>query len=148
MKKIFIYYSLSGNGDEVANYLKDKGYDIRKVETKKSFPKAMFLRILIGGYKAGIEYEDELKDFDFNIEEYEEIVIGSPVWNARLSSPINTVLKKLDLKGKKVRFILYSGSGTSPKATLKIKEKWPEAEIINMKGPKDNIEEMDKIKDI
>ena len=31
MKKIFIYFSETGNGDVVADYLKDKGYEIRKV---------------------------------------------------------------------------------------------------------------------
>lgn len=32
MKKLFIYYSLTGNGDEVAKTLKEKGYEIRKVK--------------------------------------------------------------------------------------------------------------------
>ena len=31
MKRIFIYYSHSGNGDKIANYLMTKGIDIRKV---------------------------------------------------------------------------------------------------------------------
>ena len=148
MKKIFIYYSLSGNGDEVAKYLEDKGYDIRKVETEDDLSSNSFFNILKGGFKAMIGYEDKLTNFDTNISEYDEVVIGSPVWNARFSSPINTVLKLLNLSGKKVKFILYSGSGKSPKATLKIKEKWPEAEIIDMKEPKKNKTELDKIKDI
>ena len=97
MKKLFIYYSLTGNGDLVAEYLKEKEYDIRKIETKEPLPKNYVLRILAGGYKAMINYEDKLIDFDVNIDEYDKIVIGSPVWNARLSSPINTVLKLLDL---------------------------------------------------
>lgn len=36
MKKLFIYYSLTGNGDNVANYLKENGWEIRKVEPKKN----------------------------------------------------------------------------------------------------------------
>ena len=36
MKKLFIYYSLSGNGDFLAEHLKEKGYDLRKVEEKKN----------------------------------------------------------------------------------------------------------------
>lgn len=42
MKKIFIYYSLTGNGDEVANYLKNKGYDTRKIEVEKPLPNNFF----------------------------------------------------------------------------------------------------------
>ena len=39
MKKVFIYYSLTGNGDEIAKILENKKYDIRKVETNEILPK-------------------------------------------------------------------------------------------------------------
>ena len=42
MKKKFIYYSLTGNGDIVSDYLKEKGYDIRKVIPKHKLPKNFF----------------------------------------------------------------------------------------------------------
>lgn len=145
MKKIFIYYSLTGNGDAVADYLKNKEYDIRKVETSEPLPKNFILRILAGGYKAMISYEDKLIEFNNNIEEYDEIIIGSPIWNARLASPINTVLKMLDLKDKKVKFVLYSGSGKGPKATEEIKNKYPNSNIIDLIEPKNNKEELEKI---
>ena len=104
MKKVFIYYSLTGNGDEIAKILENKKYDIRKVETNEILPKNFILRILTGGYKAMIKYEDKLIDFDSDIEDYDEIIIGSPIWNNRLSSPINTVLKELKLNNKKITF--------------------------------------------
>ena len=136
MKKIFIYYSLTGNGDEVAKYLKDKRIDIRKVETKEPLPKSMFLSILTGGFKAGIGYKDKLLDFNPNISNYDEVIIGSPLWNDRLSCPINTVLDEIDFVGKKVTFILYSGSGKTKKAQEKIKAKCENAQIILLKEPK------------
>lgn len=145
MKKLFIYYSLTGNGDMVAEYLKNKEYDIRKVETKEPLPKNYVLSILAGGYKAMINYEDKLIDFNSDIEEYDEVVIGSPVWNARFSSPINTVLKLLDLSSKKVSFVLYAGSGQAPKAGEKINIKYPKAKVIILKEPLKNKEELDKI---
>ena len=145
MKKIFIYYSLTGNGDVVASYLKENNYEIRKVETKEVLPNNFILRILTGGYKAMINYEDELVNFDSNIEKYDEVIIGSPVWNSRLSSPINTVLQKLNLSGKKITFILYSGSGESKKATDLINKKYENAKIINLKEPKTNKEELKKL---
>ena len=83
-KKLFIYYSLSGNGDLVADYLKHT-YDIRKVVTKEPLPKNYILSLITGGFKAMINYHDKLDNFDNNIEDYNEIVIGSPIWNDRLS---------------------------------------------------------------
>ena len=145
MKKLFIYYSLTGNGDLVAEYLKEKKYDIRKIETKEPLPKNYVLRILTGGYKAMINYEDKLIDFDVNIDEYDKIVIGSPVWNARLSSPINTVLKLLDLKDKKVKFVLYAGSGQAPKAKEYIEKNYLQANVVILKEPLKNKEELENL---
>ena len=149
-KKIFIYYSLTGNGDEVASCLKSKGYDIRKIITKEPLPNNYIFRILAGGYKAMINYEDKLLDFNQDISEYDEVIVGSPIWNSRLSSPINTVLNILDLKNKNITFILYSGSGKSPKATERLKKEYPNSKIIDLKEPRINKEELKKfnLKDI
>ena len=150
MKKIFIYYSLTNNGDIVANYLKDKKIDIRKVVPKKKLPRNRILQIITGGFLAGIHHKDELIGFDPNISEYDEIIIGSPIWNGNLSCPINTVLDKIDLHNKKITFILYSGSGKVMKPTNYILSKYPKAKIINLiepkKHPNDMKEELMKIK--
>lgn len=145
MKKIFIYYSLTGNGDEVANYFKHKKYDVRKVTTSEELPKNNFLRILTGGYKAMINYEDKLIDFNNDIKKYDEIIIGSPIWNSRLSSPINTVLKELKLENKKTTFILYSGSNKKTKVQSLINIKYPNSKIITLYEPKKNKKELEKI---
>ena len=144
MKKLFIYYSLSGNGDSVADYLKGKNIEIRKVNIAYKFPKSFLLRIMVGGFKALINYKEKIIDFDYDISSYEEIIIGSPIWNDRLSTPISTILDKLDLQNKKITFILYSGSGKNIKATEFINKNC-NAKIINLKEPKKNIDELKKI---
>ena len=142
MKKIFIYYSLTGNGDVIGDYLKDKGIEVRKVITKEELPKSFVLRIMSGGYKAMIQYKDKLDGFNADISNYDEVIIGSPIWNSRLSSPINSVLDKLKLEGKRVTFILYSGSGESKGASKRIKKEYPSAKIIDIKNPLNNKEDM------
>ena len=145
MKKIFIYYSLTGNGDLVADKLKKDNVDIRKVYAKDKMPKSFTGRILTGGFLSTINYKAKLINFDNNIKDYDEIIIGSPIWNARLSTPINTVLDKLDLTNKKITFIFYSGSGTSPKATEKIQRLYKDAKIIDIQEPKKNPESLNKL---
>ena len=144
MKKLFIYYSFTGNGDVVADYLKDK-VDIRKVETKQKLPKSFFFQMMVGGFKGGIGYKDKLYDYDKDISNYDEIIIGSPIWNGNISAPINRVLDDLDLKDKKVSFIFYSGSGTSPSATKKVNELFKEVKIIDLQEPKNNVNELKKL---
>ena len=146
MKKLFIYYSLSGNGDEISNYL-SPSYDVRKVKTAEPLPKSYFFSILVGGYKAMTNHKDKLEDFNNNISEYDEILIGSPIWNDRLCSVINGVLDKLDLTNKKINFILYSASGKASKAIKLINEKYKVVPYV-LKEPKKNKEELDKLKEL
>ena len=148
MKKLFIYYSYTGNGQEVAKYLKENGYELKEVIRKKKLPKSFFFGILTGGFLASINHKDKLVDFDEDVSMYDEIVIGSPVWNARFSSPINTVLAKLNLEGKKLSFVLYSGSGEAPKALKRINKKYPNSRVVILKEPKKYKEEITKLKDL
>ena len=145
MKKIFIYYSLSGNGDLVNDYLTKKGYESKKIEVKNKLPKNYFLSIVIGGYKAMVNYKETIINFDIDIDNYDEIVIGSPIWNDRLSSPISTLLNEINLENKKLKFILYSGSGKEKHASEFIKIKYPNAKIVELKEPKKYSEELNKI---
>lgn len=145
MAKLFIYYSFSGNGDAVANKLKEKDFELRKVETSFKLSKRIFPQMVKGGFSAGINQHPKLINYDNNIDNYDEIYIGSPIWNSRFASPVNTVLRDTELDGKKVTFVLYSGSGTGKKADKKINKYYPNAKIIHLKQPKDIKEELAKL---
>ncbi len=136
MKKVFIYFSETGNGDFIAEKLKERGYEIKQVTPKRRLPKGFFFKVLFGGFIAGLNVKSKLKDFDFSVDGYDEIVIGSPVWNGKISCPINTVLAKTDFSGKKVSFILYSGGGTAPKAEERLKKEFPSSPVTILKEPK------------
>lgn len=146
MKKLFIYYSMTSNGDAVSDVFKDKGYDIRKVISKTKYSKKMFMLMMKGGYRATFNKCDELEDFNSDVSAYDKIVIASPIWNDRLTPAINSVLKQIDLKDKDVSFVLYSGGGSANKAKEKIKELYG-VDAIVLKQPKSNKEELDKLKD-
>lgn len=148
MKKIFIYFSLTGNGDLLANYLKDKEYEIRKVVEKKKAPKKFFFRVLEGGFRAGLNLKGKLVDYNNNIEEFDEVVIGSPVWNGRFPPAINSVLAQTNFADKKLTFLFYSGSGDVPKVTKKIYKLYKDARILVLKEPKSHEAELEKIKDL
>lgn len=145
MKTLFIYYSYTGNGAVIADYLKNNNIEVRPIVRKKPLPNSFFWGVMTGGFLAGIKAKDKINDFDEDISQYDHIIIGSPVWNARLSSPINTVLSKLDLSNKKVTFLLYSGSGEASKAEKRIHKEYQEAEIIILKEPKKYPEELEKL---
>ncbi len=105
--KYFVYFSWSGNGDFIANYLKEKGYEPVKVETLKPLGKVNFFRILKYGFRAGAQKKEKIKELNLELKEDDEVVIGSPIWNDRLSTPINTVLDKVEFNKETTKFIVY-----------------------------------------
>ena len=149
MKKLFLYYSLTGNGEFLASKMESKGYEIKRVIEKKKMPKAFFFKILAGGFRAGMNQVGKLIDYNPDMSEYDEIVVGSPIWNGRTTPAINAVLKLTDFKDKKLTFLFYSGSGDYPKkAAKKIQKLYPEAAILILKEPKSHEAELEKIKDL
>lgn len=146
MKKLFIYYSNTGNGDLVAENLAEKGYDIRKVTPKHSLPKKFFFKVFFGGFLAGINRKAPLVGYDGDVKDYDEIVVGSPIWCGKLSCPINTALSETDFTGKKLSFILYAGGGEAPKAEELLRKKYAGASVIVLKEPKKYPEQLELIK--
>ena len=145
MKKVFVYYSLTGNGDKVAKRFENLGYEIIKLEVKKPLPKKFFFRIMTGGFKAGLNMKDKLLNDNLNFDGYEKVVIGSPIWNGKLSCAINKLLSLYDFTQiKDLSFILYSGSGEAPKAVNKINKLF-KAQVVVLKEPLKYNEELDKI---
>ena len=145
MKKLFIYYSYTGNGDVVAEVYKENGYDIRKVETVKRLPKSFFWSMMVGGFEAGIKKKAKLQECDLDVSSYDEVVVGSPIWNGRISPAINSVLANLKLDNQKLSFVFYAGSGTGKKAEKRIAKEYPNAGYVFLKQPKDYEEELEKL---
>ena len=111
--KYFVYYSATGNGDYLAQLLEEKGYTPIKVEMVKPIGKIGFFKIIKYGGHAMQKRKAPIKDLNINFKEEDEVVIGSPIWNDRLSTPINAVLAKLPLNKETTKFILYpAGEGT------------------------------------
>lgn len=145
MKKLFLYYSMSGNGDLVAEEMKKKGYELRKVETVKGLPKVFFFAMLAGGFQAGAKKKAKLKEFNQDVSKYDEVVIGSPIWNARITPAINTVLASVDLKDKKLSFVFYAGGGEGKHALKRIQKEYPNAAVTFLKQPKKYPDELKKL---
>ena len=122
MKKYFVYFSATGNGDYLADQLKECGYIPVKVEMVKPIKKVGFGFILKYGGRATFKKKEKIKPFELELKEDDLVVIGSPVWGDKVSTPINTVLSELSLNKDTTRFIFYpAGEGT--KKSLKQIEK-------------------------
>ena len=135
MNKLFLYYSFTGNGDFLAEEMKKKGYDTYKIIPKHNLPKSLFCQMMLGGMLAGLRHKAKLKDYNPDLSKYDEIILGSPIWNGKLACPINTVLKKTSFEGKMLTILLYAGGGSASKTKERL-EKDFNATVIEFKEPK------------
>ncbi len=111
MRKVFVYHSFTGNVDEVAKFMRQYGYETYRVYPRHEIPNNFFWSMMVGGFEAFINKRKRVKEFSINPEDYDEIVVGSPIWNGKLSSVGNTIVHKLRNYKGKIRFVLCSGSG-------------------------------------
>lgn len=144
MKKLFIYYSDTGNCELIANTIKNEETDVIRIVPLKKLPKVFFFKVLKMGMLAGLNHKMKIEKIDFDIDDYDEVTICSPVWNGKLACPINYLLKEYDFKGKINKFILSSGSGEAKKAQEFINEKY-NVNIIFLKEPLTHSDELKKI---
>jgi 8-oxo-dGTP pyrophosphatase MutT (NUDIX family)/flavodoxin len=122
MRSIIVYYSLEGNSKMVAESLSNLlGSELLQLEPKDPYPTGRVSKFLSG--KDALSHKrPELVPYEFNADEYDRIIIGTPVWAGQPAPPLNTFLTENDLKGKRTSFFACSSSGNAAKCLKKMKE--------------------------
>jgi len=119
MKAIIVYYSLEGNTDYAAKLLADElGADLLRVEPEKPYP-TDGKKFLIGGKDATFGIEPPLKPYSFNADDYDTVVLGTPLWAWTMAPPLKTFISGNNLSDKKLAFFVSSGGGNDKKCFAK-----------------------------
>lgn len=96
MKTMIVYLSLTENTDKVARQISSKlgNCSLKKIEVKTRIPNSVFFRIFKFGFfqTFGITPKYSIK-LDDN-EQYDLIILGSPVWMGRVAPPILDVVRR------------------------------------------------------
>jgi flavodoxin len=109
MKQAVIYFSVTDNTKKVAELIgKEIEGDVLMVEMEKPYTKASL--IIKGMFQVFRQSSPKIID-NININEYDRIYIGTPVWAGTNVPPINTVLKAFDYEGKEVLFFCTHKGG-------------------------------------
>jgi len=115
-KKLVAYFSASGVTAKVADLLADAvGADIHEIRPKVPYTKAD-LNWMNKKSRSSIEMADktirpEIAESNVEIENYDVIFLGFPIWWYVAPTIINTFLESADFSGKKI--ILFATSGGS-----------------------------------
>ena len=148
MRTAIVYYSMSGNTQYVAEKIAEKlSADIIRIESVKEYPNQGAQKFFWGGKSAIMGEKPKLQPYECNLEKYDRIIIGTPVWASNFAPPIRTFIhENRSISDKKIAvFTCFSGGGAE-KAIDKMKkyigvEKF-EAELI-LVDPKENVKEED-----
>ncbi len=103
MKKLVVYYSYTGNTRKIASIIKEKlNCDVLELEPLTPFSED-YDEVVDEYQNNSIDNKEvAIKDINVDLNNYDEIIIGTPVWWYTISPVVVTFLKKYDLSGKKI----------------------------------------------
>lgn len=121
MKILLVYYSLDGNTDFVAQTIaRQTGADIIRVHQTKEPPEG-FGRYLVGGREALSKRYVEIYSYrDLDPQDYDTIILGTPVWAGTFAPALKTYLKQHPFEQKDVYLFACSMSGNADGALQKL----------------------------
>ena len=107
-KCIVVYFSRSGNTKKVGELIASKlSCDLKAITPIKSY-KGLF-GWLKAGYQAASKKIPPLNSIDINFNEFDLVIVGTPVWAGNMSSPIRSFLTNNSKNFKNVAFFNTSG---------------------------------------
>lgn len=128
-KILIAYFSETGNTDKLAKTIHEQiGGELFRIEPVKPYPQGQELF----DYTKNEQDRDERPEIKetVNIDDYDTVFIGYPIWWYEVPQIIKTFLDQYDLSGKKViPFNTHEGSGDGGTYDY-IKEQEPNAEVL------------------
>ena len=137
-KKLVAYFSASGTTNKTAVLLAlAAGADLYEITPKVAYTKAD-LNWMDKKSRSSVEMNDkkfrpEIEDKDANIAEYDEIILGFPIWWYVAPTIVNTFLEKFDFSGKKVVLFATSGGSGFGNTVKELQPSAPNTEIVEGK---------------
>ena len=112
MKTLVVYYSYDGNSALIAEHLKSAlGAEILELKTVDEKRRRGISLIFWGGFQAVKGKKAPLKPYSVKPEDYDLIILGTPVWAGSPAPALNTFIAETDLKGRKVALFCTHGGG-------------------------------------
>lgn len=142
MKKVVAYYSRTGNTKFVAERIAEQlGADLCEVTDKKN--RQGRLVFLTGGLAA---LREKLTDIEVSkpIEEYDLVIVGSPVWAGKIAPATRKLLVTNDFSEKFVAIFVTLGGNKPEKALANVKKSFKTKRLIGELGVSKPLEKQDE----
>ena len=141
MKTLIVYYSYTNNTEKVAKKIAElKKYDILKLEPLVDY--STDYQKVVDEEEAKMDSEEivELKPINVDLNQYDRIILGTPVWWYTMAPVVRSFLSGNNLNGKKVIAFITNGGWIGH--TVEDIKKYCEIEnYINLKFNSDKIQD-------
>ena len=137
-KKLVAYFSASGVTKKVAEMISVvSGYELYEIKPKQAYTKAD-LNWMDKKSRSSVEMKDkkfrpEIITKDIEMSDYDEIILGFPIWWYVAPTIINTFLEAYDFSGKKITLFATSGGSGFGNTVSELKPSAPNADIVEGK---------------
>lgn len=141
-KKLIVYYSYTNNTKKIAKQIqKVTSVDICEIETIEAYSGDYNAVVNQGKDEVDCGYKPEIKPIYVNLEDYDTIILGTPVWWYTYAPAVATFLEQYDLSGKTV--IPFATNGGWLGHTIKdIEKACKNSKVINSIDIKFNTDKM------
>ena len=137
-KRLVVFFSASGTTKKVAEMIASAAdADMYEITPKQPYSKAD-LNWMDKKSRSSVEMSDkkfrpEISDTDVFVDQYDEIILGFPIWWYVAPTIMNTFLEKYDFTGKKIVLFATSGGSGFGNTVSELKPSAPDAEIVEGK---------------
>ena len=129
MNKLIVYFSYTNNTRKIANKIKEKlDCDILEIKTKIPYSDDYQKVVDDEHNQEASNYLPEIENLDIDLNKYQEIIIGTPVWWYRPVPAIRTFLNENNLSGKIIK-PFATNAGWLGKTFKEIKKLCPESDV-------------------
>ena len=129
MKILIVYYSKTGHCRKVAEILKEKlSADIEEIKMVNPFKKdkPQYMKL---GFQAWTKVKPPIKPLSVMTTDYDLVILGSPTWNWRPSSPVRTFFSSYPLN-KVALWLTAGGDGLKAMGRFK-REMESKTEVVS-----------------
>ena len=130
-KALVLYYSETGTTKMVAEAIQQAlGADIEEIVVVDPYDPDFNATIARGQKEMAEDNYPAIQSLVSNLQDYDVIFLGYPVWFGTYANPIETLLRTEDFSGRKIVPFCTFGSGGLDTSSKAICEKLPDAEVL------------------
>lgn len=122
-KILMVYYSFEGNIEYVSRIVQEElGADLLRLEPDMEPPRKGLGKFLTGGRDALMKRYPKLTESKYNLSDYDQMILASPVWAGTYTPAIGAFLRDNKFQGKRIYLIASSSGGNAEKMLLRLED--------------------------